>query len=134
MEIFVFPELLFALVLANIMSPVIWQWRENPWFRGIEKKSYMQRINRVKQFIMDNFVFNLDLETWGLTTQEIELDRFKDFLDKETIAKSNALFGYEGDKYYFSIDIRKHFGLDIFDGNIIPYWKTETAEAMEAFK
>ena len=38
MEIFVFPELLFALVLANIMSPVIWQWRENPWFRGIEKK------------------------------------------------------------------------------------------------
>ncbi|MCK5093346.1 MAG: hypothetical protein KAR18_01395 [Spirochaetes bacterium] len=134
MERFVFPELLFALVLANIMSPVIWQWRENPWFRGIEKKSYMQRINRVKQFIMDNFVFNLDLETWGLTTQEIELDRFKDFLDKETIAKSNALFGYEGDKYYFSIDIRKHFGLDKFNGNIIPYWKTETAEAMEAFK
>ena len=133
MEIFVFPELLYALVLANIMSPVIWEWREDPWFNGIEKKSFMQKMNRVKQFIMDNFVFNLDLETWGLTTQEKELDRFDGFLDRDTIARSNALFGYEGDKYYFDIDIRKHFGLDKYTGDIIPYWKTETAEAMKAF-
>jgi hypothetical protein len=133
MEIFVFPDLLYALVLANIMSPVIWEWRSDPWFKGIEKKSFMQKINRVKQFIMDNFVFNLDLETWGLTTQEKELKRFSDFIDEETIARSNALFGYEGDKYYFDIDIRKHFGLDKYDGNVIPYWKTETAEAMKAF-
>lgn len=134
MEIFIFPELLYALVLANIMSPIIWEWREAPWFKGMEKKSPMQRIQRVKQYIMDHFVFNLDLETWGLTTQETELERFKDFIDRETLAKSNALFGYEGDKYYFSIDIRKHFGLDKYDSDIIPYWKTETIEAMEAFK
>ena len=133
MEIFVFPELLHALVLANIMSPVIWEWRKDPWFSGIEKRSFMQKVNRVKQFIMDNFVFNLDLETWGLTTQEKELERFDGFLDEDTIARSNALFGYEGDKYYFDIDIRKHFGLDKYRGSIIPYWKTETAEAMEAF-
>ena len=134
MEIFVFPRLMYALVLANIMSPVIWGWREEPWFRGIEKMSFVQRINRVKQFIIDRFVFNLDLETWGLTTKEVEIARFKRFLDEETIAKSNALFGYEGDKYYFDIDIRQHFGLDKYVTNVIPYWKTETVEAMESFR
>jgi hypothetical protein len=134
MEIFVFPQLMFALVLANIMSPVIWGWRDEGWFKGIEKMSYTQRINRVKQFIIDRFVFNLDLETWGLTKKEVEIERFLPFLDEETIAKSNALFGYEGDKHYFDIDIRKHFGLDKYVTNVIPYWKTETVEAMEAFR
>ena len=38
MEIFVFPELMYALVLANIMSPIIWEWKKDPWFKGIEKK------------------------------------------------------------------------------------------------
>ena len=27
MEVFVFPELLYSLVLANIMSPRLWRWR-----------------------------------------------------------------------------------------------------------
>jgi len=133
MEIFIFPELLYALVLANIMSPVIWEWRKDSWFKGIEKKSFTQRIHRVKQFIMDNFVFNLDLETWGLTTKERELERFRDYLSEDVLARSNALFGYEGDRYYFSIDIRRHFGLDKYTDNVIPYWKTETVEAMKAF-
>jgi hypothetical protein len=83
---------------------------------------------------MDNFDFNLDLETWGLTTKEKEISRFKSFLDEDIINKSNALFGYEGDKYYFDIDIRKHFGIDKYNSNVIPYWKTETIEAMEAFR
>jgi hypothetical protein len=134
MEIFVFPRLMYALVLANTMSPVIWGWRDEAWFKGIEKMSFTQRINRVKQFIIDRFVFNLDLETWGLTKKEVEMERFRGFLDEETIAKSNALFGYEGDKYYFDIDIRRHFGLDKYVTDVIPYWKTETVEAMEAFR
>jgi len=50
------------------------------------------------------------------------------------LAQSNALFGYEGDKYYFDIDIRTHFGLDKYEGDVIPYWKTETVEAMDAFR
>ena len=50
------------------------------------------------------------------------------------LKQSNALFGYEGDKYYFDIDIRKHFGLDKYTTDIIPYWKTETVEAMTAFR
>ena len=33
-------------------------------------------------------------DTWGLTTQEKEVERFKDYVDKETLAQSNALFGY----------------------------------------
>lgn len=89
---------------------------------------------RLKQFIMDNYEFNLDLETWGLTTKEKEIERFKDFIPPDEISKSNALFGYEGDKYYFDVDIRKHFGLDKYTANIIPYWKTETVEAMNAFR
>jgi hypothetical protein len=52
----------------------------------------------------------------------------------ELLKQSNALFGYEGDKYYFDIEIRKHFGLDKYNSDIIPYWKTETIEAMTAFK
>lgn len=134
MEIFIFPELFYPLVLANIMSPVIWKWRDDPWFRDIEKKNFNHKANRIKQYIIQNYVFNLDLSTWGLTTKTREIARFSDFFDIEMLKQSNALFGYEGDKYYFDIDIRKHFGLDKFDSDIIPYWKTETAEAMTAFR
>ncbi len=82
---------------------------------------------------MEHYVFNLDLDTWGLTTKEQEIRRFSGFIDMDLISQSNALFGYEGDKYYFDIDIRRHFGLDSYNGNVIPYWKTETVEAMTSF-
>ncbi|MGA3015095.1 MAG: hypothetical protein ABSD71_13795, partial [Bacteroidales bacterium] len=134
MEIFIFPELLYALVLANIMSPALWKWKEDEWFAGIDKMGPLKKIHRLKQYIMDHYSFNLDLETWGLTDKQTEINRFVDFIDPVTLQKSNALFGYEGDKYYFDIDIRKHFGLDKFDSDIIPYWKTETVEAMNAFR
>ena len=133
MEIFIFPELLYALVLANIMSPEIWKWREDPWFAGITKLPPLKKIHRVKQYIMDHYNFNLDLETWGLTDKQTEISRFSEFIDMDMLSRSNALFGYEGDKYYFDMDIRRHFGLDKFDSDIIPYWKTETVEAMNAF-
>jgi hypothetical protein len=134
MEIFIFPELLYALVYANIMSPEIWKWRDDPWFAGIDKMGPLKKVHRVKQYIMDHYDFNLDLDTWGLTDKQTEIARFSGFMDMETLSKSNALFGYEGDKYYFDIDIRRHFGLDKYDTEIIPYWKTETVEAMNAFK
>jgi hypothetical protein len=134
MEIFIFPELFYPLVLADIMSPELWKWRADPWFRDIEKKSFISKANRIKQYIIQNYVFNLDLSTWGLTSKTAEIRRFKDFFDMEMLKQSNALFGYEGDRYYFDIDIRKHFGLDKYDSDIIPYWKTETIEAMGAFR
>ena len=134
MEIFVFPALLYPLVLANLMSPAIWKWRDDPWFANFPKLTPYRRILRLKQYIMDHYAFNLDLETWGLTTQAKEMARFAPFIPPETIAKSNALFGYEGDKFYFSLDIRRHFGLDKFTREDIPYWKTETVEAMDAFR
>jgi hypothetical protein len=134
MEIFIFPELFYPLILADIMSPELWKWRDDPWFLDIEKKSFTVKANRIKQYIIQNYVFNLDLSTWGLTSKSAEIKRFSDFFDMEILRQSNALFGYEGDKYYFDIDIRKHFGLDKYDSDIIPYWKTETIEAMGAFK
>ncbi|TSA28072.1 MAG: hypothetical protein D4R67_04705 [Bacteroidetes bacterium] len=134
MEIFIFPELLYSLVLANILSPEIWKWRDDKWFRKIETLPPLKRIQRVKQYIMDHYDFNLDLETWGLTDKETEINRFREFIDPEVLRQSNALFGYEGDRYYFDIDIRRHFGLDKYDTDIIPYWKTETVEAMNAFR
>jgi len=134
MEVFIFPELFYPLVLSNIMSPVIWQWRNDQWFKDIEKKSFTFKVNRIKQFIIQNYVFNLDLSTWGLTTKTREIARFSDFFDMELLRQSNALFGYEGDKYYFDIDIRKHFGLDKYTTDVIPYWKTESVEAMTAFR
>ena len=134
MEIFIFPDLLYALVLANIMSPEIWKWRDDPWFAGIHKMGPLKKIHRVKQYVMDHYNFNLDLETWGLTDKQTEISRFSDFIDMEMLSRSNALFGYEGDKYYFDMDIRRHFGLDKFDSDVIPYWKTETLEAMNAFR
>jgi len=134
MEIFIFPELFYPIVLANIMSPLLWEWRHDPWFKDIERKGFTYKANRIKQYIIQNYVFNLDLSTWGLTTKTREIDRFRDFFDIDLLRQSNALFGYEGDKYYFDIDIRKHFGLDKYDSDIIPYWKTETLEAMSAFR
>jgi hypothetical protein len=133
MEIFIFPELFYPLILADIMSPELWRWREDPWFSDIEKKGFTFKANRIKQYIIQNYVFNLDLSTWGLTSKSAEIDRFSGFFDMDMLRQSNALFGYEGDKYYFDIDIRKHFGLDKYDSDIIPYWKTETIEAMGAF-
>ena len=134
MEIFIFPEIMYSLVLANIMSPLTWGLREDPWFSSIPKMNPNQKIQRVKQFIMNNFTFNLDLDTWGLTTKQKELARFEGFVDLDLLKQSNALFGYEGDKYYFDLDIRRHFGLDSYQTDIIPYWKTETIEAMQAFR
>jgi len=134
MEIFVFPELMYGLVLANIMSPVIWQWRQLDCFKKLEGKSPYKKLMRLKQFIIDEYEFNLDLETWGLTNKDTEIKRFEKYISPEAIAASNALFGYHGDKYYFDVDIRRHFGLDKYDSDIIPYWKTETVEAMNAFR
>lgn len=134
MEIFVFPELMVSLVLANMMSPIIWQWRERDCFKKLEGKSKYRKLMRLKQFIIDEFEFNLDLETWGLTSKAKELARFEPFISPEDIAKSNALFGYHGDQYYFDVDIRRHFGLDKYNNDVIPYWKTETIEAMNAFR
>jgi len=134
MEVFVFPELMYSLVLANIMSPVIWQWRQIDCFKKLEGKSPYRKLMRLKQFIIDEYEFNLDLETWGLTDKDTEIKRFEKLISPEDIAASNALFGYHGDKYYFDVDIRRHFGLDKYDRNVIPYWKTETVEAMNAFR
>ena len=134
MEVFVFPELMYSLVLANIMSPIIWKWRDEDCFKRLEGKSPYRKLMRLKQFIMDEYEFNLDLNTWGLTRQDRELKRFERFISPEDIGRSNALFGYHGDEYYFDVDIRRHFGLDKYDGDVIPYWKTETAEAMGAFR
>ncbi len=119
MEIFVFPELMYSLLLANIMSPIIWQWREDKSFKKLQGKDPYKKLMRLRQFIMDEFEFNLDLETWGLTNKDTELKRFEKYLSAEQIAKSNALFGYEGDKYYYDVDIRKHFGLDKYTTDVI---------------
>ena len=134
MEIFIFPELMYALVLANMLSPRLWAWRELEWFRGIRDMRPKKRLQRLRQHVMDNYTFNLDLDTWGLTRQQRELARFSPFLSPEEISSSNALFGYHGDAYYYDIDIRRHFGLDKYDSDTIPYWKTETVEAMDAFR
>jgi hypothetical protein len=133
MEVFVFPELFYALILANIMSPLVWKWRDVDCFKKLEGKDSYKKLLRLRQFIMDEYDFNLDLETWGLTSKATEMERFARFISPDDVAKSNGLFGYEGDKYYFDVDIRKHFGLDKYDSDVIPYWKTETVEAMEAF-
>ncbi|MCB1070987.1 MAG: hypothetical protein KDL31_11590 [Kiritimatiellae bacterium] len=133
MEIFVFPDLLFSLILANLTSPRLWAWRDDDWFRSIAKLSPYRRVQRLKQYIIDHYEFNLDLDTWGITEQATELKRFARWIDEETVSRSNALFGYEGDQYYFDLDIRKHFGLDQYGAEVIPYWKTETLEAMDAF-
>jgi len=133
MEVFVFPELMYSLVLANIMSPIIWKWRQKDCFKKLEGKSPYKKLMRLRQFIMDEYEFNLDLNTWGLTSKVRELNRFEKFISPEDIGKSNGLFGYHGDQYYFDVDIRRHFGLDKYDGDTIPYWKTETVEAMTAF-
>jgi len=134
MEIFVFPELMYSLVLADIMSPIIWQWRRVDCFKKLQGKSSYKKLMRLKQFIMDEFEFNLDLETWGLTSKAKEFKRFEKFISPDDIGQSNALFGYHGDQYYFDVDIRRHFGLDKYDSDTIPYWKTETVEAMNAFR
>ena len=134
MEVFVYPDLMYSLLLANIMSPIIWKWRDESSFKKLEGKSPYRRLMRLKQFIMDEYEFNLDLNTWGLTNKDVELERFKHVISPEQIAQSNALFGYTGDKYYFDVDIRRHFGLDAYDQDTIPYWKTETVEAMDAFR
>jgi hypothetical protein len=116
------------------MSPIVWSWRQEDCFKKLDGKEPYRKLMRLRQFIMDQFEFNLDLQTWGLTNKNAEIKRFEKYLPAGEISKSNALFGYEGDTYYYDVDIRKHFGLDKYNGDIIPYWKTETVEAMNAFR
>ncbi len=92
MEIFIFPELFYPLVLANIMSPIIWEWRDDPWFKDIEKKGFTYKANRIKQYIIQNYVFNLDLSTWGLTTKTKEIARFSDFFDMDLLKAVECAF------------------------------------------
>jgi hypothetical protein len=94
MEIFIFPELFYPLILADIMSPELWRWRDDTWFKDIEKRSFTVKANRIKQYIIQNYVFNLDLSTWGLTSKSAEIGRFSDFFDMDLLKQSNALFGY----------------------------------------
>ncbi len=47
MEIFIFPDLFYPLILANIMSPEIWKWRKDPWFRDIERRNFNYKANRI---------------------------------------------------------------------------------------
>jgi len=134
MEVFVYPELMYSLVLANIMSPNIWRWRQEDTFKKLEGKNPYRKLMRMRQFIMDEYEFNLDIETWGMTSKSGELKRFEHVISADDVAKSNALFGYHGDKYYFDVDIRRHFGLDKYDDDAIPYGKTETVEGMDGFQ
>ena len=48
MEMFIFPELIYGLVLANIMSPRIWAWRADPWFDGLERMKPYKRIDSIQ--------------------------------------------------------------------------------------
>ena len=122
MEIFIFPELMIAGALANLMSPIVWEWRNDPYFKDMDRLSQYQRILKVKQYIIDHFVFNLDLETWGLTTKERERRRFQQFVNFKDVEESNALMGYEGDHYYYDIcnhPIEKHQFYQMLDVNTI---------------
>lgn len=134
LELLVYPELLFGLVLANVMSPRIWSWRNDPWFDGIDDSTPYRRILRLKQYIVDRYAFNLDLGTWGLTTKGQELARFQHLLDEKDLCRLSPFFGCAGDHHYFEQDIRNNFGLQDFPEEVIPYWKTETVEAMDAFR
>ncbi len=135
MEIFIFPELMYSLVLANIMSPDIWKWREDPWFAKLEGKMTPTAAHAAEA--VHHGPLRLQPRprhlgpdrprsaSWSASSRSCRRSRSP---------QSNALFGYEGDKYYFDIDIRRHFGLDKYKGDVIPYWKTETVEAMDAFR
>jgi hypothetical protein len=134
LEMVVFPELMYGLVLANIMSRRIWAWRNLPWFRGMASMTPYRRILRVKQYVMDNYAFNLDLKTWGLTTKDRELARFQEILPAAVLKELSPFFGYARNRRYLDLDVRRHFGLQEHAPNTIPYWKTETVEAMDAFR
>ena len=54
MEIFIFPELMFSLVLANMLSPRLWLWRELDWFAGIREMRPKKRLHRLRQHIIDD--------------------------------------------------------------------------------
>ena len=59
-----------------------------PWFTGESKKPPQRRIQRLKQYIIDHFWFNLDLDTWGLTTKGRELARFSGMIDESVLAEA----------------------------------------------
>ena len=135
MEIFIFPELMYSLVLANIMSPRIWQWRDDPWFDGHRDDDALPAHHPAEAVHHGPLRLQPRPRHLGPDHQgDARSPASRTSSSQETLAQSNALFGYEGDKYYFDIDIRTHFGLDKYEGDVIPYWKTETVEAMDAFR
>jgi hypothetical protein len=73
-----------------------WAWRQDDWFRKLDRMTPYRRVLRLKQYIIDHYEFNLDLDTWGLTTQERELARFHVAVERGADRQSNALFGTRG--------------------------------------
>jgi len=133
MEIFVFPDLLYSLVISNILSPKLWNWKNDSYFKDIKKLKTQKKLSRLRQYMVENYKFNLDLATWGMTTRHRELARFKPYLNEHEIAKHNVFLGCSGHAHYFASGIRSYFGMNSSSLDIVPYWKTETLEAMDAY-
>ena len=93
MEVFIFPELMYSLVLANLMSPRIWRWRDDPWFGGLEKmKPYREWLTasnyEAKASIGGSFVSE-DIEDYYLTPYDVGYGPFvkfdHDFIGREAL-------------------------------------------------
>ena len=61
MEIFIFPELMYSLVLANILSPRIWKWRELEWFDGIREMRPKKRL--LSSILLNNAKYSCHNDT-----------------------------------------------------------------------
>ena len=57
MEVFVFPELFYALILANIMSPLVWKWREEDCFKKLKGKDSFTVPVRARRADYQSFYF-----------------------------------------------------------------------------
>jgi hypothetical protein len=141
-ELELFPELVQAQWLANMMSPSLWEW-----IATIPKRSgspTRRRVEGIKQNIIHNYSFtHMENEPGlcpcGVTTIRAEERRFADtalkrymfervkqtFLQGELTSLADLL-GVE--------DIREYYGLSDYPRGAIPLWGNEVLEKMDAYR
>jgi hypothetical protein len=141
-ELEMFPDLVQAQWLANMMSPILWEWEKK-----IPKRSgspTRRKVEGIKQYIIHNYNFTHmegqpGLCPCGVTEIEKEEKRFPDSAVKNELFKQLRRIFQEGESTALAellgtTNIREFYNLSGYPEGTIPTWGNEIIEKMDAYK
>lgn len=141
-ELEIYPELIQAQLLANLMSPSLWEWKEK-----LPKKTgspIRRKVEAIKQYIIQNYNFTHMEEYPGLcpcgtTAIEDEQKRFPDSIRKTKLFRNLHEIFIDGKNSSLAellgvSDVREFYHFSCCPPGTIPIWGNETVEKMDAYR